>query len=82
MKHRLIYNQRSHPLLVRRENAALTHEAYASIQPEESPPGGQDTECRFKALLHWLHFSGPKVPGRHASIFCSTGFKNKLEINI
>jgi len=26
MKHRLLYNQRS-PLVVRRENAALTHEA-------------------------------------------------------
>jgi len=27
MKHRLLYNQRSRPLVVRRENAALTHEA-------------------------------------------------------
>jgi len=34
MKHMLLYNQRSRPLVVRRENAALTHEAYASIQPE------------------------------------------------
>jgi len=30
----LLYNQRS-PLVVRRENAALTHEAQTSIQPEE-----------------------------------------------
>jgi len=34
MKHRLLYNQRS-PLVVRRENAALTNEAETSIQPEE-----------------------------------------------
>jgi len=27
MKQRLLYNQRSRPLVVRRENAALTHEA-------------------------------------------------------
>jgi len=47
MKHILLYNQRSHPLVVRRENAALTHEAYASIQPEESPPVGQERECSF-----------------------------------
>jgi len=33
----LIYNQRSRPLVVRRENAALTCEAETSIQPEESP---------------------------------------------
>jgi len=26
--------------MVRRENAALTHEAETSIQPDESPPGG------------------------------------------
>jgi len=32
MKHRLLYNQRSRPLVVRRENAALTHEASTSIQ--------------------------------------------------
>jgi len=37
MKHRLLHNQRSLPLVVRRENAALTHEAETSIQPEESP---------------------------------------------
>jgi len=36
MKRRLLYNQRS-PLVVRRENAALTHEAKTSIQPEETP---------------------------------------------
>jgi len=47
MKHRLLYNQRSCPLVVRRENAALTHEAYTSIQPEELPPGGQERECSF-----------------------------------
>jgi len=41
MKHRLLYNQMSRPLVVRRQNAALTHEAYTSIQPEESPRGGQ-----------------------------------------
>jgi len=41
MKHRLLYNQRSCPLVVSRENAALTHEAYTSIQPGESPPGDQ-----------------------------------------
>jgi len=46
MKHRLLYNQRSLPLVVKRENAALTHEAYTSIQPEE-PPGGQERECTF-----------------------------------
>jgi len=34
MKQRLLYNQRS-PLVVRRDNAALTHEAETSIQPEE-----------------------------------------------
>jgi len=44
-KHRLLYNQRSRPLVARRENAALTHEASTSIQPEESPPGGQEREC-------------------------------------
>jgi len=27
MKHRLLYNERSRPLVDRRENAALTHEA-------------------------------------------------------
>ncbi|TNN33741.1 hypothetical protein EYF80_056097 [Liparis tanakae] len=47
MKHRLLYNQMSLPLVVRRENAALTHEASTSIQPEESPPGGQERECIF-----------------------------------
>jgi len=35
------------PLVVRRENAALTYEPYTSIQPEESPPGGQERECSF-----------------------------------
>jgi len=40
----LLYNQRS-PLVVRRENAALTNEAYTSIQPEESPPGAQEREA-------------------------------------
>jgi len=35
--YRLLYNQRSHPLVVRKENATLTYEAYTSIQPEESP---------------------------------------------
>jgi len=39
--YRLLYNQRSRPLVVRGENAALTHEALTSIQPEESPPGGR-----------------------------------------
>jgi len=38
MKHRLLYNQRSRLLVVRRENAALREEAYTFIQPEESPP--------------------------------------------
>jgi len=33
--------------VVRRENAALTREAYTSIQPEESAPGGQERECSF-----------------------------------
>jgi len=47
MKHRLLYNQRS-PLVARRENAAVTHEAYTSIQPEE-PPGGQERECSFNS---------------------------------
>jgi len=46
--YRLLYNQRSRPLVVRRDNAALTHEAYTSIQPEESPSGGQQRECSFK----------------------------------
>jgi len=45
--YRLLYNQRSRPLVVRGENAAFTHEAYTSIQPEESPPGGQGRECSF-----------------------------------
>jgi len=36
MKHRLLYNQRNHLPVVRRENAALTHDAVTSIQPEES----------------------------------------------
>jgi len=44
--YRLLYNQMSDPLVVRRENAALTHEAWTSIQPEESPPGGQERECK------------------------------------
>jgi len=35
MKHILLYSQ-SRPLVVRRENAALTHEALTSIQPEEA----------------------------------------------
>jgi len=43
--------------VVRRENAALTHEAYTSIQPEEMTPGGQWRECSFKALQYWLYFS-------------------------
>jgi len=47
MKHRLLYNQRSRPLVVSRENAALTHEAYSSIQPEESPPAGHERECNI-----------------------------------
>jgi len=33
--YRLLYNQRSRPLVVRRGNAASTHEAQTSIQPEE-----------------------------------------------
>jgi len=57
MRHILLYNQRSLPLVARRENAALTHETYTSIQPEESPPGGQERECIFKMRLH---FSGPE----------------------
>jgi len=36
MKHILLYNQRSRPLVVRRENAAFRHEAYTSIQPGHS----------------------------------------------
>jgi len=47
MKHRLLYNQRSRSLVVRRKMAALRHAAYTSIQPEESPPGGQERECSF-----------------------------------
>jgi len=47
-KRRLLCNQRSRPLVVRRENAALTHEAQTAIQREESPPGGQERECSFK----------------------------------
>jgi len=47
MKLRLLYNQRSSTLVVRRGNAALTHEAYTSIQPEEAPPGGKERECSF-----------------------------------
>jgi len=43
----LLHNQMSRPLVVRRENATLTHKAYTSIQPEESPPGGQERECNF-----------------------------------
>jgi len=39
--YRLLYNQRICPLVVRRENAALTYEAYTYIQPKESPLGGQ-----------------------------------------
>jgi len=35
MKQRLLYNQWSSTLVVRRENAATTHEAKTSIQPEE-----------------------------------------------
>ncbi|TNN87384.1 hypothetical protein EYF80_002585 [Liparis tanakae] len=46
MKHRLLYNQRSRPLVVSREKAALTH-TQTPIQPEESPPGGQERECSF-----------------------------------
>jgi len=37
--------------VVRRKNAALTREAYTSIQPEESPPGGQERECSFNTCL-------------------------------
>jgi len=33
MEYRLLYNQRSRPLVVRRENAASTHGAQTSIQP-------------------------------------------------
>jgi len=36
MKHILLYSQRSRPLVDSRENAALTHEANTSTQPEES----------------------------------------------
>jgi len=43
--YRLLYNQSSRPLVFKRENAALTHEAYTSLQPEQSPPGGQEREC-------------------------------------
>jgi len=50
MMYRLLYNQRSRPLVVKRENASLTHEALPSIQPEESPPGGQERECSFNTL--------------------------------
>jgi len=57
MKHILLYNQSSFPLVVPKDNAALTHEAQTSIQPEESPPGGREREYKFKALLHQLHFS-------------------------
>jgi len=35
------------PLVVSRDNAALTHEASTSIQLEESPPSGQEKECSF-----------------------------------
>jgi len=35
MKHRLLYNQISHPLVDSREKAALTDEAFTSIQPDE-----------------------------------------------
>ena len=29
------------------------------LEPVESPPAGK-TQCRFKALTSWLHFSGPE----------------------
>jgi len=54
MKHRLLYNQRS-PLVVRRENAASTHAAYTSIQPEGSPPGGQERECSFNTCSIYFY---------------------------
>ena len=31
------------------------------FQLVESPPKGQQEECRFKALRHWLQFSEPEV---------------------
>jgi len=39
--------------VARRENAALTHEAETSIQPDEAPPGG--------------HLEGGDVDGLHVS---------------
>ena len=32
-----------------------------SLQLVRSPPTGQLEECRFIALLNWLHFSEPEV---------------------
>jgi len=31
------------------------------LQPEVSPPDGQERECMFKALPRWLHFSEPEA---------------------
>jgi len=43
-----VYKEITHAAVeARRENAVLTHEAETYIQPEESPPGGQERECSF-----------------------------------
>jgi len=57
MKDRLLYNQRSRPLVVSKDNAALTHDAWTSIQPEESPPGGQERESLRNVTLALLFSS-------------------------
>ncbi|TNN22246.1 hypothetical protein EYF80_067640 [Liparis tanakae] len=63
MKHRLLDNQMSCLLVVRRENAASTHEAQtsiASIQPEESPPASCPSLSRSPCLRGgcWCRSSG------------------------
>jgi len=37
--------------VVRRENAALTHEAYTSIQPDESPPGAANYDFFYLTII-------------------------------
>jgi len=42
---------------------ALTHEAYTSIQPEESPPCGQERECSFHTWSIYFYTTRGVAPG-------------------
>ncbi|TNN52851.1 hypothetical protein EYF80_036951 [Liparis tanakae] len=49
------------------------HEAEASIQPEESPPGGQERECSFKRLkvIKFLRYVNATPSQRSAPPLCA-----------